>query len=278
MLGDYAVGQSWFSSVQVVITKRISKGLTFQSAFTHERMEDSGIGQSQADSSINNQVPGNPGNVDKGVSIYNIPNNWRFNATYHVPNIKSQMFIAKLEHGWSMSSIVAVQSGQQVNPGLGLFRSLAPASITYADRPSINSTYNTNTNSGNINQWWNPAMFDVPAMGTYGNSPRNALVGPNFRNVDFSVSKDTRLSFLGEAGNVQFRFDAFNLFNRANYGVPNATLLSASSAALGATAGNLTNLGEIPAATSGFLNSKFGQITSIISNPRQIQLTLKVAF
>jgi hypothetical protein len=290
MLGDYAVGESWFSSVQVVITKKLSNGLTFQSSFTHERMEDNGIGQSQADSAINNQVAGNPGNIDKGVSLYNVPNNWRFNATYHVPNIKSDRFVAKVEHGWSMSSIVAVQSGQQVNTTLGLFRSLSPASITYADRPSINSSYNTNENTGTITQWWNPAMFDVPAMGTFGNAPRNALVGPNFRNVDFSVSKDTRLPMLGESGNVQFRFDAFNLLNRANYGVPNAAVLSASSATLAVPAGasatscanfatpGVNQLGEIPAATSCFLNPKFGQITSIIGNPRQIQLTLKIVF
>jgi len=62
--------------------------------------------------------------------------------------------------------------------------------------------------------------------------------------------KGFRLPMLGESGLGQFRFEAFNLFNRTNFGQPN----------------------------TGITNSNFGRLTGTDGNPRILQLALKIVF
>jgi hypothetical protein len=67
-------------------------------------------------------------------------------------------------------------------------------------------------------QWVNPAAFAHPTLGTFGTMRRNQLYGPGFKDVDFSVLKNFRIS---ERFNLQFRTEIFNLFNWANLAPPN---------------------------------------------------------
>ncbi len=71
--------------------------------------------------------------------------------------------------------------------------------------------------TGRPTQWYNPNMFTNPVPGYLGSVGRGILTGPGLFNWDFSVHKDTKLGFLGEAGNLQFRAEFFNVFNRANF-------------------------------------------------------------
>jgi hypothetical protein len=50
-----------------------------------------------------------------------------------------------------------------------------------------------------------------------GTALRNSLTGPPERNIDFSIVKDTKLGFLGEAGMVEFRAEFFNVINHPNF-------------------------------------------------------------
>jgi hypothetical protein len=91
--------------------------------------------------------------------------------------------------------------------------------------------------------------FPVPAPLTEGDLPRNCYRNPGMFEVDASVAKDTHISKLGEAGNLQLRFDFVNLFNRAN---------------LGPVDGNMADL-------------TFGRVTSALP-ARQIQLIARISF
>ena len=74
----------------------------------------------------------------------------------------------------------------------------------------------------------NPAAFATPAPGTFGNLPRNALRGPNFRQFDMIFNKRFRLT---ETAKLEFRTEIFNIFNLTNFANPSAQLpaLSAST-------------------------------------------------
>ena len=63
----------------------------------------------------------------------------------------------------------------------------------------------------------NPLAFVQPAFGTFGDLGRNSIYGPGFRNVDFSISKNTRLT---ERLNLQLRAEFFNIFNHPNFALP----------------------------------------------------------
>ncbi len=64
----------------------------------------------------------------------------------------------------------------------------------------------------------------APAVGTVGNSPRNAFRQQGVLAIDGSVIKNNRLPFLGEAANLQLKFEFFNAINRVNLGNINSNV------------------------------------------------------
>ncbi len=85
--------------------------------------------------------------------------------------------------------------------------------------------------TGNPNQWFNPYMFGESPLGTVGNAPRDSLEEPGLHEWDFSIVKDTKLGFLGEGGNLQFRAEIFNVLNHANFSYPSAVVFQGSTSA-----------------------------------------------
>jgi Carboxypeptidase regulatory-like domain len=143
----------------------------------------------------------------------------------------------------------------------------------------------------NPNNWFNPLMFGLNALGTLGTSGRDILRSPGQGNLDLSLVKDTKVGFLGEAGSVQFRVEAFNLLNRPWFGYPNTTSFTGGTGNLcGGLSPNTTGcpsstnvytglIEEVPLnATAQNPFGTAGQITNTLNNPRQIQLTLKIMF
>jgi hypothetical protein len=74
-----------------------------------------------------------------------------------------------------------------------------------------------------VDRWWDTTAFLPTAdnTGTYGNAGRNILRQPNQTNVDISLIKNTRF---GERFEHQFRAEAFNALNHAQFGTPGRTL------------------------------------------------------
>jgi hypothetical protein len=99
-----------------------------------------------------------------------------------------------------------------------------------------------------VQEWFNTAAFAVPALYTWGNAGRDIMRSDGTQNLDFSLFKEFPLP-IRENTRVQFRAEAFNIFNHPIFGIPNATL------------GNPT----------------YGQVSSA-STPREIQFALKVYF
>ena len=93
----------------------------------------------------------------------------------------------------------------------------------------------------------------APTGPAFGDLGRNTLIGPTFKDVDFSLSKEFPLS--NETRKFQFRADLFNIFNHPNFDIPNTNF----------DAG--TTFGQIQSANA------FGG-----KPPRQIQLGLKFIF
>ncbi len=102
-------------------------------------------------------------------------------------------------------------------------------------------------------------MFALPVSAGgvfhFGNLGRNELYGPGFSNTDLSVIKNVRL---GGTARLQLRMEAFNLFNRANFGQPNRV------AVVGGTAFGVISNTRFPTGDSG--------------SARQIQFAIKALF
>ena len=69
-------------------------------------------------------------------------------------------------------------------------------------------------------QWFDPAVFRLPDLYHFGNAPRNAVIGPGLQELDLTLQKDIAM---GERLRLELRFEAYNVLNRANFGIPNRT-------------------------------------------------------
>jgi len=115
------------------------------------------------------------------------------------------------------------------------------------ERPNLASGFSDNPVIGKVNEWFNPHAFELQPFGTLGDLRRNTLVGPKFVDVDLSLSKVTRIK---ENMNIEFRAEAFNIFNHPNFALPVSTLTS----------------------------PLVGQILGTVGTARQLQLALKFNF
>ena len=98
-----------------------------------------------------------------------------------------------------------------------------------------------------VAQWFNPAAFTQVPSGTFGNAGRNILRGPGWITFDMSIQR--RITFT-DRFNSTFRLDIFNVFNRANFGLPAANIAAADA----------------------------GVISSLAGDPRVMQLSVRFAF
>jgi hypothetical protein len=149
---------------------------------------------------------------------------------------------AYLLGGWQVNTIATVQTGLPFTPTLN-----APVANTGTgsrpDRIGDGGTLADPT----VDRWFDTSAFATPANFTFGNSGRNILYGPGRVNFDFSLFKDFPVN---DRVKVQFRAEAFNIFNHPQFDLPNAAI----------GAGNA------------------GTITAIVGTPRQIQFGAKVVF
>lgn len=145
---------------------------------------------------------------------------WLFN--YRLPDLGH---IRALSSGWSLGGVLALSSGQPFNVNY-LFEGDFNGSGEFFGRPDVvgDPTVGTST----PNQFVNLSAFAVPCNvdssgncipGTqhFGNLPRNALIGPHYKNLDFSLAKDNQLT---EHVKMQFRVNVYNLFNHPNFANP----------------------------------------------------------
>jgi hypothetical protein len=287
--------ETWYNAMQFGVTKRLSKGIQFQSSYTWSHEIDNNPGYSNVEQtgsqSSHAADPLHP-NTEKGNGILDITQVWKFNILYNLPKFPlSSGFKDKLLNGWWMSSIFSIQSGLPFTLNLGTNRSLTGASGGGGgtDRPDVNPgrshsnitsgvssgcgiTGKTRANGGtDIPQgtqlgtptlYYDPCAFSLPPTGFLGNENRNILRGPGFEDIDFSIVKDTSVSALGENGKVQFRSEVFNLFNRPNFGQPGLAVFAGSEAA----------------GVAGVPSNSAGIISRTANTSRQIQLALKIIF
>ena len=73
------------------------------------------------------------------------------------------------------------------------------------------------------------AQFELPTFGGvhFGNMRRNSVIGPSFKNLDFSIAKVTKIT---ERVSHEFRLETFDLLNHPNFGNPglSAAVISSS--------------------------------------------------
>src|SRR4029077_308564 len=218
--------------------KRLSHGLQLQNSFTWSKSIDEQAGAAFAENTASQAADGvDPFNInnERGPTVFDVPYSEKLNVIYQIPSVgSSNSFVQKLTGGWWLSSITTIQAGYPFSLGLNTERSGSgvQGGAAGVDRPDIlagRTPYNithgvssgcpgvpAGTPLGTPTLYYDPCAFAVPTLGFLGNVGRNTLRGPHFRNLDFSVVKDTPLKYLGEGCKVEFRAEIFNILNPPN--------------------------------------------------------------
>src|SRR5262249_21117359 len=163
----------------------------------------------------------------------------------------SSIYLRALTRDWKLSGILTLMSGRVfgINSTGDVLAGVAGGRVNLIGSGS--PILDTGRSKGEkVAAYFDKARFQNPGPNNIGNLGRNVMEGPGFANFDVSLVRGFPLKFLGEGGNAQFRFEAFNSLNRTNFGLPN----------------------------TGITNSNFGRLTSTDGEPRILQLSLKINF
>ncbi|MBI3679364.1 MAG: TonB-dependent receptor, partial [Acidobacteria bacterium] len=204
-----------YHSLQIRFQQRYSHGLSMLSSYT--------LGKSIDDASNFFPSAGDPNfpqdsdnvRAERGRSNFDIRQRLSIGYSYDLPLGKG-----KLLGGWQTHGILSFQTGRPFTVALlpELDNSNTGRSnlgFGYNDRPHVSG--NPKLSDRSPERWFNTSAFLLPPRGRFGNAGRNIVDGPGLAAVNLSLLKDTAIS---ERATVQFRAEAFNLFNRTNFDLP----------------------------------------------------------
>jgi Carboxypeptidase regulatory-like domain/TonB dependent receptor/TonB-dependent Receptor Plug Domain len=249
-------GLSWYKGLIAGMSRRFSAGLAMQASYTLGKSEDLGsqaVGSADFDNSFQPRYAFDPMD-NKGLSDFDIRHNFTFNATWEIPvGASLDGALRAVAQGWQLSSIVTARSGIPFTPMLGFDRARAlPRSGGAGQTPDLVAGCSLNPVLGGADQYFDPTCFSLPAAGTFGNVPRNTIIGPGYASWDMAIFKNIAI---GSRRRIQLRAEGFNITNHVNLGLPQSTVFNSS--------GRVSNA---------------GQITSIVGTARQWQFGVKVDF
>lgn len=241
----YSVGaSSFYHALQVSATKRYTKGLQMQLAYTWGKSLDDGLSHQD---SYNIRA-------DRALSDIDVAQRATIAGVYDLPFGRGRHFGS----GWNRATDL-ILGGWQAN-GITTFSSGTPIGISASNNAGIfNMAIRPNNNgqsgalSGPVQErlsgFFNKAVFSQPLAFTFGNmGPRVSDIRTDgIFNWDLSVFKNFRIM---ERVTLQYRAEALNAFNTPRFGGPNTSVTS----------------------------STFGVITSQANAPRQVQMGLKILF
>ena len=226
-------GSSSYNSLQVKLTKRESRNLSFLLSYTWGHNRDNG--PSPFNVGVNNNQPQNPYDLhpEWASSDADVRNIFIFSGLYRLPIGRGQKYFSDwgritntLLGGWQINAIYTMDSGTPVN----VIRGGNPPGVLPGLRPDLIGNPILPRSKRSLGQWFNTAAFNsarfncnVPnpppncnqfAPGTAG---RNIVVGPGFINLDSSIFKEFAPS---DRYRLQLRFEAFNALNTPHFGNP----------------------------------------------------------
>jgi Carboxypeptidase regulatory-like domain len=238
---------SSFNSLQVTL-EHTEKYLNFLIGYTFEKSLDNGSDSFDATNPVNPALT-------RALSSFDVPHNLVASYTVQLPFdrfIGGGDIAKRFTAGWELSGVSTFAKGEPVKLNENDDNSLLGAFNADADVPSYanNGTplyQNKNPRKGL--PYFTPGFFQPEPLGQVGNAMRRYFSGPGLDNYDMALLKSTTIT---ESTKLQFRAEAFNVFNHAQFTNPNGTV-------------NNTGLGG------------FGYVTGA-RDPRIMQVALKFLF
>jgi hypothetical protein len=243
-----SMGNSIYNALEMHLERRFSNGMSVISSYTYSKSIDLSSGGLSADLQLRNaRTVG----WERALSSSDMRHRFVASYLYELPfghgkhfDISNTVLNGVLGN-WQVNGITTVRTGQPFTPQLGF-----SSANTGDSRPNRLANGNLPPDRRTPDHWFDVAAFAAAPNYQYGNAGRDIIEGPGAINFDFSLFKRFRVRKLGEAGEIQFRGELFNIFNHPQFGQPNARV-------------------DLP---------QGGSITFLTNSMRQIQFGLKVLF
>src|ERR1700728_2764023 len=254
-----SIGYATYNGLQNMFHKRFSNGIDFQASYTWSHAID--------DSNDPLEAPGGDRNIardsfelhlDRGSSDYDLRHRAIINAVYELPFGPGHAhlnhgFAVRALGGWEIAGLSTLQSGHPFD----IFSSRDSLYTGVDNRPELVGDPSIPANAPRNETGPPITAFAVQPFGRPGSLGRNTFTGPRYFNTDVTLLKNTKVT---ERINLQFRAEAYNVFNRIQFDQP------------GTSGDTLSSPG-----TFGLSESTLTQPDGTTS-ARQIQLALKLIF
>jgi hypothetical protein len=238
-------GVGLYNALEVDLRRSFANSVQFRGNYTYAKNLDDG-------SAWNTSVSGNTPayvefplrpKVDWGPAATDVRHSASINGSYELPLGPQKHFLNRASapvtyavSGWTVSAIVNVQSGFPFTPQLG-YNPTGNGDTRNPVRPNWNPSFQGSLYPRTPSQYFNPQAFLPPASGTYGNVSRDSLTGPGLSELDFSASKNSRIT---ERLGLEFRAEFFNILNHTNFSTPNEVVFTSATSGISPTAGLVT--------------------------------------
>jgi hypothetical protein len=258
-------GNANYNAASVKLTKRFGAGLSFVTSYTYSKSIDNTSGIRVQGYDTLYPQNSNCGQCERGLSSFDTRNRLITSVLYDIPVGKGRTvavtnpFVNAIAGGWQVGGIFTAQSGlpqvitiggvDRSNTGVGYDRPIATGASQYA----ANRT---------PSRWLNPDAFVEAPAGSWGNVGRDTAITPGILAMDFEAHKEFHMPY-SDHHLLQFRFEAFNVFNHPVWANPNGNILAGAA---------------FPGASATAAHQGFGTITSTQVAMRQLQLALKYVF
>ena len=223
-------GRSAYRALQIKFQQRFDRGLSVLTAYTLSESNDdaSGFFSSAGDPNFP-QDSRNP-DFEYGRSSFDVRHRFSTSFAWELPFGTGQRWLGNrgvlsaVLDNWALQGIVTLDSGRPFTVALlPEFDNSNTGRSTLGfganDRP--NRVGDPHLDDPSPERWFDTAAFAVPPFGSFGDAGRNILDGPDFRNVNLALAKDITVQ---EGVRLQLRAEAFNLFDRNNFNLPDAFL------------------------------------------------------
>jgi hypothetical protein len=262
------MGSSSYNSMQIKMEQRFKSGGMIMGSYTWAKLitdtdtlngflEDNGGVGSGGQNAYDLKA-------DRSLASFDVPHRFQVSYTYDLPIGHGHRYMAaatgvldKLISGWGINGQTTFQSGfplkfsQSVN-------SVTDGAYAYyfgggSKRPNVVAGCSAEVSGSaqsRLNGWFNKACFTNSGQWQFGNEGR---VDPKLRaaginNWDLAIFKKTQIR---ESLGLEFRMEAFNVFNRVQFTAPSTDVTSPPT---------------------------FGVVTSQANRPRILQFALRLTF
>ncbi|MBI3896007.1 MAG: TonB-dependent receptor [Acidobacteria bacterium] len=247
---------SFYNGLVASLRKRMAGGLQYQVAYTWSKALDMDSGPGGIQYQNNEHIPEwRRPDLNWGPADFDIRQNFTSNLSYEWP-FSTEGLLGHFIEGWSTNFILSLSSGHPLALKNGFARSRnGETNATFGERPNLKPGFtHKDIVQGGPDQYYDPNVFKLQDIGTYGNLGRHVAEGPGYATFDFSAFKRFPIA---EGKSLQFRAEFFNLFNHPNFQIPDPFIFFDAT--------------EVPSKTAG-------RVASTTSSSRQIQFGLKLTF